>query len=223
MPRPIHLAATLALLAAAGCGERGTPTQPPEGPGAGPISSAAPGKSADERATRERLAHRFARAMADAGFRTYVKSELDRSTVREHKVQFQRFLGRVNRRALREVARLNGEAEAGVETDARQAIPLELYLPVPAHRARWTGDENILVATQREDGEPPVAYDVRGYRQVLRADAPPETPVLALVPVETDFEHPSEAAPPFICCAGGGPPPPPAGLYLTSSHFVQDF
>jgi hypothetical protein len=220
MPRLIRLA-TLALLAtAASCGDHGAPTQPPDGLAAGPVPSTAPGKTAEERATRERLAHRFARAMSDPGFRAYVKSELDRSTVREHKVQFQRFLGGGNRRVLREVARLNGEAETGIETDARQAIPLELYLPVPAHRARWTGGENILVATEREDGEAPVAFDVRGRRQILRPDAPPDTPVLALVPVETDFDHPSAA--PFICCSSGGPTPP-AGLYMTASHFVQDF
>jgi hypothetical protein len=220
MPRLIRLATLALLAAAAACGERGAPTQPPQGLGAAPAPSAVPGKTTDERATRERLAHRLARAMSDPGFRAYVKSELDRSTIREHKVQFQRFLGGGNRGTLREVARLNDEPEASIETDARQAIPLELYLPVPTHRARWTGDENILVATQREDGEAPVAYDVRGHRQLLRADAPPDTPVLALVPVETDFDHPSTA--PFICCAGGGPTPP-AGLYMTSSHFVQDF
>ncbi|MFL5493177.1 MAG: hypothetical protein ACJ8DC_02220 [Gemmatimonadales bacterium] len=217
MPRLIHLA-TLALLLTAACGERGTLTQPPEDPGAAPAPTA--GKSTDERAIRERLAQRFALAMADPGFRAYVKSQLDASTIREHKVQFQRFLGGGNRRALRELARLNEEPEVGIETDARQAIPLELYVPVPAHRARWTGDGNILVATEREDGEAPVAYDARGHRQILRADAPPDTPVLALVPVETDFDHPSAA--PFICCSGGGPTPP-AGLYMTASHFVQDF
>jgi hypothetical protein len=220
MPRLISLA-TLALLASSlGCGDRGGPTQPPEGLGAGPAPSAVPNKTADERVTRERLAHRVARAMSEPGFRAYVKSALDRSTVGEHKVQFQRFLGGGNRRALREVARLNGESEAGIETDARQAIPLELYVPVPAHRARWAGGENILVATQREDGEAPVAYDVRGHRHILRTDAPPDTPVLALVPVETDFDHPSAA--PFICCSSGGPTPP-AGLYMTASHFVQSF
>jgi hypothetical protein len=220
MPRLTRLATLALLAAAAGCRERGTPTQPLEGLTPGPAPTAAPGKSTDERATRERLAHRFARAMADAGFRTYVRSELNRSAVREHKVQFQRFLAAGNRRGLREVARLNGEAEAGVETDARRAIPLELYLPVPAHRARWTGGENILVATQREDGEAPVAYDVRGHRRILRADAPPDIPVLALVPVETDFDHAPSA--PLICCSSGGPTPP-AGLYMTASHFVQDF
>jgi hypothetical protein len=220
MPRLIRLATLALLAAAAGCSERGTPTQPPEGPTAGPAPAAAPGKSTDERGTRERLAHRFARAMADAEFRTYVRSELNRSAVREHKVQFQRFLAAGNRRVLREVARLNDEAEAGVETDARRAIPLELYLPVPTHRAQWTGGENILVATQREDGEAPVAYDVRGHRQILRADAPPDIPVLALVPVETDFDHAASA--PFICCSSGGPTPP-AGLYMSASHFVQDF
>ncbi|HEX3235286.1 MAG TPA: hypothetical protein VHR41_13900 [Gemmatimonadales bacterium] len=220
MPRLIRLATFTLLAAAIGCGERGTPTQPVDGVAVGATHAATPGRSADERAIRERLAHRLARAMADAGFRAYLKSELDRSTVREHKVQFQRFLAGGNRRALRQVARLNGEAEAGVETDARQAISLELYLPVPAHRARWTGGENILVATEREDREAPVAYDIRGRRRILRADQPPDMPVLALVPVETDFDHP--AAAPFICCSTGGTTAPP-GLYMTASHFVQDF
>ena len=69
----------------------------------------------------------------------------------------------------------------------QRPLPLELYMPVPAHRAAWKGDDRILVATAHADHEAPVAYDVRGRRQILSADAPPGTPVLALVPVETDF------------------------------------
>jgi len=162
-----------------------------------------------------------ARALGSASFRAYVKSQLDASPVREHKLQLQRFIGAADRRALRELARAGGEPEAAVEGDARRAIPLEMYLPVPEHRARWAGEENILVATEREERETPVAYDTKGRRHLLSPDAPPDTPVLAIVPVETDFDHPSSPAP-FICCAGGGPTAP-AGLYMTASHFVQDF
>jgi hypothetical protein len=138
----------------------------------------------------------------------------------EHKIHFQRWLQSSGRLALATAAR---ESEARVDTDARTAPALEMYLPVPAHRAAWRGDDDILVATAREDHEAPVAFDVRGRRHLLRADAPPATPVLAVVPVETDFDGPRIAR--FV---GGGdtpvpPPPQPPGLYMTASHFVQDF
>ena len=73
--------------------------------------------------------------------------------------------------------------------EADDAPALEFYFPVPAHRARWQGDENILVATAWADGDAPVAFDTRGNRLVLSPDTPPDTPVLALEPVETDFNE----------------------------------
>ena len=221
MSRISRFAMLAAMTALAGCGDHTSPVPPSTEsspvPAPAPVSQPAP----DEAATRERLARRVARALSNPAFRAYVKSQLDASPVREHKLQFQRFLGAADRRALRELARTGGESESAVEGDARRAIPLEMYFPVPEHRARWSGDENILVATEREEREIPVAYDTHGRRHLLSADAPPDTPVLAIVPVETDFDHPTSAAP-FICCAGGGPTAP-AGLYMTASHFVQDF
>jgi hypothetical protein len=209
---------------AAGC-DRPPPTASNE-----EVSSvAAPAaRHAAERAVMDRLARRLARALADPGFRAYVKGELDRSPFTEHKLQFQTLLHASNGRALKDVARLSGASESAVEADAREAIPLELYFPVPAHRAEWSGTADVLVASAREDREAPVAYDVTGRRQVLSPDAPPATPVLAVVPVETDFDHPGSPES-FVCCSDGPappPPPPPApspGLYMTRSHFVQDF
>lgn len=178
--------------------------------------------STQERDAMDRLARRLALALADPAFRAFVKGELDRSPFVEHKLQLQRFLHSSGRQALKAVARLNATTEATVEVEANRAIPLEFYFPVPAHRAAWSGGPDILVASAREDRDAPVAYDVHGRRQVLSPDAPPATPVLAVVPVEADF---SRAAPTdaFICCADGSPPPPPPGLYMTYSHFVQDF
>jgi hypothetical protein len=107
---------------------------------------------------------------------------------------------------------------------------LEFYFPVPAHRNAWFGGPDLLVASAREDREAPVAYDLEGRRQILSPDHPPSTPVLAVVPVETDFAHPHELGK-IECtttCGGGGggtggTPAPPPGLYLTYAHFVQDF
>src|SRR5207247_6887230 len=111
----------------------------------------------------------------------------------------------------------------------------EMYLPVPEHRRRWTGDANVLVATAIADHDVPVAFDVQGNRHLLDPERPPSTPVIAVVPVETDF---SAAPSGIIClaCDGGGyyppppppPPPPPApapapGLYLTPPPFLGPF
>ena len=219
----IKLSALALLAGIAGCSDSNTPTSSSDvpanaaGPGAG---SPAP---TDERISRERLARRFAIALADADFRARVKAQLDRSPIREQKIHFQRFLRAEGRTALHAVARLSREAESSVETDASHALPLELYFPVAEHRAGWSGGRDVLVATAREDGESPVAFDLRGRRHLLSAKAPPATPVLAVVPVETDFDSPTAA--PLICCAGGPAPAPsaPPGLYMTSTHFVQEF
>lgn len=224
MSHRLKLGALALLAIVTACSERSAPTSSSDEPvdAAGPAPAAPP--SVGERASRERLARSLALALADADFRASVKSNLDRSPFREHKLHFQRFLGADGRAAQRAVARLTREAESAVQTDASRSVPLEMYFPVPEHRQRWTGASDILVATEREDGEAPVAFDVHGRRHVLSPAMPPSTPVLALVPVETDFDHRTAPAP-LICCAGGPAPTPtgPAGLYMTSSHFVQDF
>jgi hypothetical protein len=241
MSRRLHLT-TLALLAAgaAGCGDRADPgptdpgaaTQAPELPTARAPSDAAGGAAGPaSRAAQQRLARRLALALADPGFRAYTKDALDRSPVREHKLHFQHFLGRSDGRARAALAKGAGEAESSVDTDARSTIALEIYLPVAAHRASWRGGEDILVATARDDGAVPVAYDTRGHRRLLDPRTPPAIPVLAVVPVETDFSGDSIGMmlPEDGGGGGGGggsgtpAPTPPAGLYMTSAHFVEDF
>ena len=218
----------LALAAALAACDRPAPTANEEtAPLPSVISPNA--RSTIERAAMDRLARRLARALADPAFRQSIKNEIDRSPFREHKLQLQSFLKGSNRRVLKDLARLNGETESALQAEADGAIPLEFYFPVPAHRAAWSGGPNVLVASARHDHDAPVAYDVSGRRHDLSPDAPPTTPVLAVVPVETDFAHPYEIA--AVTCAttcgggggGGGTPTPPAGLYMTYSHFVQDF
>jgi hypothetical protein len=86
----------------------------------------------------------------------------------------------------------------------------------------------VLVATALKDDDPPVAFDPQGRKQLLDPKTPPATPVLALVPVETDFSTRPARLACLENCGGGSwdvvPPPPPApGLYMTKSHFEQDF
>ena len=211
----------LALLSACESREPTSPGEEPRIDAATPSNS--PAAAAADRAAMDRLARRLAQALGDAEFRATLKLGLDRSPFNEQKIHFQRFLSESSGHALRQLARLSGEPEEAIEADAR-AGSLEIYFPVPAHRAAWKGGTEVLVASARDDGDAPVAYDVKGRRQVLSPDAPPATPVLVVVPVETDFDK-SGAVQPFICCAGGPAPAPtlPAGLYMTSARFVQDF
>src|SRR5258705_7051988 len=118
MSRRLHLT-TLALLAAgaAGCGDRADPgpTEPgatgkaPEPPA--PLEAAGGPAGPASRAAQERLARRLALALAESGFRAYVKDALDRSPVREHKLHLQRFLGRSGGRARAALAKGAGERE----------------------------------------------------------------------------------------------------------------
>jgi hypothetical protein len=212
----IALAAAAAL---AGCADRTTLDPISEEP-AGVAEVRADVATPD--GARERLARRLALALAVPAFRSRLRHDLERSPVREQKLHFQRYLAAADRHALRELARTTREPEASVDADARGAFPLELYFPVTEHRAGWTGDERILVATARGDREPPVAFTTRGERLILSAHAPPSTPVLALVPVETDFDRPEPGA--NLIFDGGGPSStPPPGLYMTYAHFVETF
>jgi len=175
----------------------------------------------------EALAKLFAKGLKNPAFRAYLKAQLTASPYREHKLQFESFLAANEGRAFREIAAENATSKAALETEARSAIALEVYFPVPAHRAAWNGDENILVATALTDDDPPIAFDAEGRRQILDPKTPPTIPVLAVVPVETDFsQRPARVIACIDDCGGtigGGTPAPAPGLYMTKSHFVQDF
>ena len=235
----ISLAGLVALGLVAACGDHPAPTSVDEpGPALGQRSA-----PASERQRLERLARRVARSLADPGFRARVKRELEHSPFPEHKLHFQRLLtnGAPGGVAplMADVARLTGEAEESVAADALGAVTLELYIPVPAHRAAWTGGPDVLVATAIADGDSPVAFDTRGRRHELSSAAPPPTPVLALVPAETDFDRAPirrevggaavvcpYAAPGQIsaqCGSGGGGGSTTPGLWMTYASFTQTF
>src|SRR5437870_6081612 len=213
-------AALVLLMGALACSDRPPGTAPDAAGGPNVVSTAT---------NPELLARSLALALGDPAFRAHVKGELDRSPFREHKLSFQRFLAAERGHALAAMAQRTGVATADLGRAAEGAVPLEMYLPVPEHRRTWKGDANVLVATAVADHDPPVAFDVQGNRLVLDPERPPATPVIAVVPVETDFS----AAPAIIGCLSCGgffpwppipPPPPPApGLYLTQAHFVDDF
>lgn len=222
MSTRVHRLGALALAATLAACDRTPPTAGNDeaAPAAAPASG-----SALQRGAMDRLARRLALALADPAFRLYLKGQLDGSPYAEHKLHLQKLLQASDRRVLKEVARFSAVSEATVEADAKEAIPLEIYFPVPEHRAEWAGGAAVLVASAWEDREAPVAYDVTGKRYVLSPDRPPKVPVLAVVPVETDFAAGTVSEATCTTCepAPPTPLPPPGGLYMTYSHFVQDF
>lgn len=223
MLRNTSRVAALALVAGALACSDSTPTTAPDQAGARDLA-----RGAAPAAKPELLARAFALALGEPAFRAHVKAELDRSPFREHKLPFQRFVAGEGGRALSAMARGSGVSQADLARAADGAIPLELYLPVPEHRRDWTGGADVLVATAIADHEAPVAFDVHGNRRLLDPERPPATPVIAVVPVETDFSAPPAGIEICLICDGGGyypppPPPPTPGLYMTKAHFVDDF
>ena len=212
---------TLISLTLSGCSDR--PAAPIADPHAAYVASLRSPTGAPQR-----LARSIARALRSPVVRAELKAQLEASPFREHKLQFQHHLRGPGLRLLHAMAGDSKRAPDDVEQDADSTIPLELYMPVAKHRATWTGDGRILVATALGDHEAPVAFDTAGNRYVLNSNTPPVIPVLALVPVETDFT----AAPSLKMCmsdcpasggSGNGDPPPTPGLYMTHAHFTQTF
>src|SRR5881409_3107231 len=211
-------AALVLLVGALACSDRPPGTAPDAASGPNVLSTAT---------NPELLARSLALALGDPAFRAHVKDDLDRSPFREHKLSFQRFLAAGRGHALAAMEQRTGVATADLGRAADGAIPLEMYLPVPEHRRIWKGDANVLVATAVADHDPPVAFDVQGNRRVLDPERPPATPVIAVVPVETDFStEPTLISGCWTCGFWPPLPPPPAavpGLYMTQAHFVDDF
>jgi len=193
------------------------------------VDGAAPANT--PRAARERLAQALAVALNDPATRSAVKARLDASNAPEGKLQFQALVQSNQTTLLAALARSSATTVGELLADLDAARGLELYLPVAAQRAAWTGDANVLVATIGSDRDAPIGFDAAGTRQVLDRRTPPAIPVLALVPQETDFTrgHPDRVMACVDMCgddnpgygggdanSGGAVAP---GLYLTQSHF----
>lgn len=171
---------------------------------------AARGAGQDAQPGRHALARRFARALADSSFRAHVRNELDASVHPEGKIHVGRFLRAAGGRGGRALEAAEGGTPL-TTAEARDGELLEVYFPVPEHRAVWRGDTDVIVGTIGADTDTPVGYDLRGKRLPLDAAGPPATPVLAVVPLETDFDRfqrgrmsGAVAAPCPECDDGGG-------------------
>ncbi len=216
----------LATLAGVACSDQPTT----------PVNARAPVSQDAARNARERLARTLAVAMADPATRSAIKRRLDASNAPEGKLQFQALMHANEGSLMASLVRASASTPTELLADLDAARGLELYLPVAAQRAAWTGDAKFLVGTVGNDREIPVGFDATGARYALDPSSPPPNPVLALVPQETDFTggQPSRLQ---ACVDMCGPPPrgggDPSGslvtgsggpgLYLVQSHFGDSY
>lgn len=224
------------LVVAAAC----TDTTPPLAPDPASLSKGPPAHAANpdhDRARDQRLARQFAVALNNPVFRAEVLAALDGSHQREGRIHLQRFLLRNQGRGLGRKAAAAGVPAAQLRGDLLASPSMEVYLPVPTHRAAWRGGTNVLVATARADGEIPVAYDLQGRQRLLDPLSPPDEPVIALQTWEGKDDAACADEPTREC--GGwddpswqepeAPVPPPSStpavgsLYLTGTRFFDTF
>jgi len=157
--------AVTALLLIAACSDR-TVTPPSEAPVA-PIAANAQ--------RPEALAKMFAKGLKNPAFRAYLKAQLDASPYREHKLQFETFLGANGSRALSEIAVENGATKTHWRLSQGGDRARGLF-PVPAHRAAWTGDEHVLRGHRSHGRRSTNRVRSRWPRQVLDPKTPPAIP-----------------------------------------------
>jgi hypothetical protein len=151
-----------------------TPLQPVEGAA---TQSAVP--------ANEQLAKLTALALRDASVRALLHRSLAASPLMEQKLFFNGFLREEGAPLLKAMARATGATEAQVLALLDQTGPMEIYLPVDAHRAQWQGGAELLVATLMKDHTVPAGFDLSGQAVALSATEAPAVPTVSIVPVES--------------------------------------
>lgn len=171
----------------------------------------------DMRDALSRITRSVAVALADEHMSSSVYEAIHRSPYREGKLHFRSFLNGDGVRLVARIAEIRSVQPDQVFAGLDSVLDLEFYMPVPAHRAMWKGGTDLLVASSlQDDGRPPIAYDVTGKQVVLSsAEAPPSTPTLALVPVETDFSSVPRSA-------AESPLSEQPGVYMVYSNILDD-
>ena len=187
-PRYVALVPLIALALLAAC------TDDPVAPTAPPArrSAQAVDVSTAERSALRELTRAVAMAMENQGVRQQMKNDMRASRVtHEHKLHLGSYVkGQGGGVLLAQMTRATGLSRDTLQKLIAAVRPLELYVPVEAHRERWSGGPELLVASAFDDGDQPVAFDVNGREVTLDIATPPSQPVVALVPVETDFAAP---------------------------------
>jgi hypothetical protein len=147
----------------------------------------------------ENVARELVTLLQHPGFRGQLRGEINGAKTTENIIVLDRFLDKVAKQQVqppglgkarsatnRAVQRIKG-------TPAIDLKGIDLYFPVKEHRAKWKGNEDLLVAYQPVNEEAEingiVAYSVKTQKRVLLdPNKPPPTPVL-IVAAEEHLSH----------------------------------
>jgi len=167
------------------------------------------------RSSLSELTRQVALALADDQLRQLVYRAIRESPYPESKLHFRSFLAGQGEALRNRVAAVGSRTPAELSSVLDSLIDLEFYMPVLSHRLSWDGGPDLLVASSlQDDGQPPIAYNLRGERiNLTSATVAPTTPTLGLVPVETDFS----ATPGALQAVPGAAAEEDEGVYMTHS------
>jgi hypothetical protein len=143
--------------------------------------------AAGERAALTTITRAVALALANPAFRMEALTEMRNAPFREHKLALRKYL---NPGRLARLSSASGRSVSELAAALQRVRPLEFYMPVAVQRESWTGDANVLVASQLEEGEDIAAFDVKGRSVTVTESSAPSIPTLSIVPVETRFNEP---------------------------------
>lgn len=142
----------------------------------------------------DEMARELAKLAATPGFRGFIRSEIAQSRNREAIVELDAFIERASRRpdappGLSQFGELRGSAKSRFTGLDAEFKGFDLYIPVEAHRTRWRGGDDFVVAFapvgDEEAIQEIVGYSVRNGQQVrLDAAKAPDTVVLIVAPCE---------------------------------------
>jgi hypothetical protein len=143
----------------------------------------------------EEIAKNIATLCAQPGFRGFLRSEIAQSKNRESILELDKFLDRASKQKNMPPGLRKAKENASKTIDRLSSKGLEslrgldLYIPVEAHRTKWKGGKDFVVAYaplgNEKDVSNIVAYSVsNGERVLLDSKTPPEQVVLIVAPEE---------------------------------------
>ena len=146
------------------------------------------------------MARELAKLASHPGFRGYIRSEIAKSKNRENIVDLEKFLARASTQrnmppGLDQLREFSNGARSRVAVSVDQFQGYDLYIPVNAHRAKWKGGSDFVVAYApiRDDREItgiPAYMVSTGERIILDPSREPETIVLIIAPDEHESHEP---------------------------------
>jgi hypothetical protein len=151
------------------------------------VSAAADPSVTSERAALTTLTRAVALALANDAFRAEALQQMRSAPFKEHKLELRQYL---NPGRLARLSSASGKTASELASALQIVRALEFYMPIASQRESWTGDANILVASQLDDGDEIVAFDLKGRQVALTEASPPSVPTLTIVGLETRFNEP---------------------------------